>query len=198
MSDVLEELRAVGYPVASLSELRVSGLKYRDAIPVLLAAVSAENDVRQKEQLVRALSVPWAGLETLRLMISEFGVVPSSTGRPGFHLRWAIGNAIEVLWDDRVFDELAALALDAHYGGARQMVVLGMGKSRRAEAPDLLISLLDEPDVSGHAVQALAKIGDPRSRGALETMSSDRRAWVRKSAAKGLEKIARRQEPGLQ
>jgi len=103
--------------------------------------------------------------------------------------RWAVGNSIETAYVDTYFDDVAALALDPQYGGARQMVALALGKSKRPEAVDVLLQLMDDHDISGHAVFALSKRSNPRARAAFEEKLTDDRPWVRKKAALGLRKI---------
>jgi len=98
-------------------------------------------------------------------------------------------QALEVLWDDTRFDELVALTTDQRFGSARQMVVLGMGRSKQPEAVDVLVRHLDDPVVSGHAVKALGKVRDPRARAGLESMTADQRTWVRKAAEKALSRL---------
>lgn len=100
-----------------------------------------------------------------------------------------MGNALEVLADDSVFEELADLARDRAYGKARQMVVLGLGKSKRPEAVSVLLGLMDDDDVDGHAVKALGKLKAPAARGAFESKLDDKRAWVRQEARKALAKL---------
>jgi HEAT repeat protein len=69
------------------------------------------------------------------------------------------------------------------------MVVLGLGKSRRPEAINVLLSLLADKDVSGYATSALAKLALPEAASGLERMLGDKRAWVRKDAKRGLAKM---------
>ena len=88
-----------------------------------------------------------------------------------------------------VFDDLVRLVENRSFGKARQMVVLGLGRSKRSEVVPLLIGLLDDDDVSGHAVKALAKLGAQDARPELERMVSDPRSWVRKEAQKALAKL---------
>jgi HEAT repeat protein len=104
-------------------------------------------------------------------------------------LRWTIGNALDVAWDDAHFEELASLARDRSYGRAREMVVLGLGRSRRPDAGRVLVELLEDSEVNGHAVEALGKLGVPYARDALERMTSDSRGWVRSAATKALAKL---------
>src|SRR5690606_22531025 len=128
-----------GFEFESLSELRISGQRYRRAIPVLLSALSQITDVKLAGEVVRALSVPWARPDATGPLVEEFRNVDDETG---LGLRWTVGNALEVVWDDSYFEDLAALAREVRYGRAREMVVLGLGRSKRPEAVDVLIELL--------------------------------------------------------
>jgi len=183
---LLVDLAEAGHPVASLTELRESGTRYRAAVPVLLAWLPRVTEPIFLEQLVRTLSVPWARPASAAALVQRFRDVDDPTES----VRWAIGNALEVVSDDSVYDDLVELAADRRYGTARQMVVAALGRSRRPEAVDVLIGLLDDPDVSGHAVQALARQNDARARKPLQGMLSDDRAWVRKAARRAVEKLA--------
>lgn len=184
--EVLRELADLGYEVESVADLRASGRRYRDAIPVLLSGLQRSDDRKIKGEIVRALSVPWAKPVATGPLIEEFKQAEDETG---MGLRWTIGNALEVLWDDSRFDELVALARDQSFGKAREMVTLGLGRSKKPEAALVAIELLDDPVVSGHAVKALRKLKDPRARVGLERMLDDDRAWVRKEAQRALAAI---------
>lgn len=186
---LLAELAEVGFPVGSLTELRTSGARYRAAVPVLLRWLPAVSDRQVKEDLVRALSVPWARPVAARPLIDEFERVDERVDPTGTGLRWAIGSALSIVADDSVFDDLVRLVEDRSFGKARQMVVLGLGRSKRPEAVPVLIGLLDDEDVSGHAVKALARLGVEEARPALERMVNDPRAWVRNEASKALSRL---------
>lgn len=188
MSALLSDLADAGYPVASVSDLRNSGLRYTSAVAILLKWLP--NVPRgEKQEIVRALSVPWAKSLALDPLIAMFKADPVPSDPMGESLRWAVGNALDVFWDDSRFDDLVALTMDQRYGVARQMVVSGLGRSKRPQAVDVLIKHLDDPAVSGHAVKALGKLRDPRARTALESMTQDGRAWVRKAAEKALSRL---------
>jgi hypothetical protein len=186
---ILAELASVGYPVGALADLRESNLRYRAAVPVLLNWLPRVTDSKVKEEIVRALSVPWAKPAATGPMIEEFRQIDASIDPTGLGLRWTIGNALEVLFDDSSFDEIAELARDRRYGKSRQMVVLGLGRSKRPEAVDVLLGLVEDSDVDGHAVQALGKLKAPAARQALERKLDDGRAWVRAAARKALAKL---------
>ena len=155
---------------------------------MLLRWLDRCEDTFEKEEIVRALSVPWARGEALDPLIEAFRATPRGDQSEEL-LRWAIGNALEVLWDDSRFDELVALARDESFGKAREMVTLGLGRSKRPEAGKVLIELLDDSVVSGHAVKSLRKLRVPQARAGLERMLADKRAWVRKEAQLALAAI---------
>lgn len=179
----MSQLRAAGFDVSSISDLRESGVRYRAAIPVLLEALRAARDKRVVNELVRALSVPWAKPDAVPVLLQKFREFDD--GRE-LGTRWAIGNALEVTWMDEHFEELASLAEDRTFGRSREMIVLGMAKSKDPRAAEVLVALLEDNDVNGHAVSALKKVKAPAARRGLERMLQDERSWVRKDAAKAL------------
>lgn len=180
---ILASLREVGYEVGSLAELRHSGARYRKAIPILVAALPRVTEKKTLMEVVRALSVPWAKPAATRPLIELFRRVEDSTG---LGVRWAVGNALDVAWNDDDFDELVDLARDRSYGRSREMIVLGLARSKRPEAGEVLVELLNDADVNGHAVKALRKLKLPAARSGLERMLDDDRAWVRKEAERAL------------
>lgn len=186
---ILGDLAGVGFEVGSLADLRRSGVRYRGAIPVLVDWLGRASDPKVKGELVRALSVPWAKPVATQPLIDEFRAVDAEVDPTGTGLRWTIGNALEVLFDDVDFDAFVELAVDERYGKARQMVVLGLARSKKPQAVDVLLGLVEDPDVDGQAVKALAKLGAPAARPAFESKLGDSRAWVRSAARKGLKRL---------
>lgn len=187
---LIADLAAAGYPVASVTDLRRSGSRYRSAVPVLLKWLPQLSSPADRSEVVRALSVPWARPAAAKPLIDAFRCVDDSVDPTGTGLRWTIGNALEVVGDDSVYGELVQLATDRSYGKARQMIVLGLGKSKRPEAVDVLVGLLPDPDVKGHAVKALGKLKARSARPAVEAMLSDEHSWVRKEAKMALSRMA--------
>ncbi|MBB2974949.1 hypothetical protein FHX49_000490 [Microbacterium endophyticum] len=90
---ILERLAEVGFEFRSLAELRSSGVRYRGAIPILIEALRATTEPRALEQIVRALSVPWAKPAATPELIEVFRRVDDASG---LGPRWAVGNALEV------------------------------------------------------------------------------------------------------
>lgn len=88
---------------------------YRQAVPVLLdwlqklEVVPAADRAKVHEMLVRSLSVPAARGVAGPLLVEQFRRVEDPSG---LGLRWVIANALSVVADDAVFDDLVELARD--------------------------------------------------------------------------------------
>jgi hypothetical protein len=186
VAPVIEDLRAVGFEVATVQDLRRVGVPYSEAIPVLLRWLPRVEYPPLKEDIVRTLSVPWASPMALRPLLTEFERTPASEESG---LRWAIGNALEVLGDDSVFEELAAIARNPAYGRSRQMVVVALGRMRNPAAAQILIDLLGDEQVAGHAVKALRRLRAPAARERLAAMSNHPKTWIRNEVKKALDAI---------
>jgi len=191
--DLARDLRAVGLPVSDVWDLVNAKAQYKAAIPVLIdwlrnleLRVPRQDQARIREGLVRALSVPAARPGAAPVLIEEFRKAsdPSETG-----LGWVVGNALSVVADDSVFDEIATLAQDAAYGKARQMIVLGLGRSKDPRVVPLLVDLLDDEDVAAHAVMALGRLRPAGVRPAVERLLGHPRALVRREAKKALARL---------
>jgi hypothetical protein len=183
---VVADLVNAGFPVESVWDLFNKRLNYRDAIPILLEWLPKISNQGAKEGIVRALSVKWAKPDAAPLLVREFHRIEDPGGSS---LGWAIGNALEVVADDAVFDDLVEIVRDPSYGRARQMIAVALGKMKDPRAVDVLLGLLDDEDVTGHAIMALGRLGAQEARPAIEGCLSHSKPWVRKEAKKALAKI---------
>jgi hypothetical protein len=182
---LLTDLAAIGLKVEAVGDLRQLGKAYPEAVPVLIRWLPNVTNTFVKEDIIRTLSVPWAR-EAAPILISEF---QRADGRNGLGLRWAIGNALEVLATDAIADDMIRLATDRSYGRAREMIVAGLGKLKDSRVVDALISLLTDEDVVGHAVMALGRLRAKAARSRIEPLLSHPKAWIRKEAKKALTRI---------
>jgi hypothetical protein len=183
--DVLADLAAAGFKVEAIGDLRRLGTPYLEAVPVLIRWLPRVQDAAVKEDIVRTLSVPWAG-DAAPLLLAEFERAEDATGTA---LRWAAGNALEVLANDKIADGMIKLATDPRYGRAREMVVLGLGKLNDTRVTDVLLNLLGDDEVAGHAVMALGKLRARTARSRIEPLLNHPKPWVRKEARKALASI---------
>jgi hypothetical protein len=183
---ILTQLRAAGFDVKEVSDLFNLKLNYQRAVPVLLHWLPLVADPREKEMIVRALAVKWARPTAARPLVEEW-----RKGRPEEtpSMLWAIGNSLEVVADDSVFDDLVEFARDARYGRARQMVVAALGKMKNPSAVDVLIELLNDEEVAGHALIALQRLAPQKARPHIERFLTHPRTWWRNEAKRALAKI---------
>jgi hypothetical protein len=158
----VEDLERAGVSVESPWDLVKTKDPYPRAIPVLLdwldrLDVEVPLYAREsfREALVRSLAVKEARGTAAPALIAQF------RRRDARH-RWEVGNALSVVADEAVFDDVAELLRDASYGNDRQMLALAIGRMH-----------------------------DPRAEGVLLAALHDPRAWVRAEARRALEKFGR-------
>ncbi len=183
---IVKELVAAGFPVTTVADLHNKRLDYPAAIPILLAWLPKVDNLDVKQDIVRCLSVPYAKPMAASPLIDELRRAEdeSPTG-----LRWVIGNALEVVGDDTVLDDMIELARDRRYGKAREMLVMGLGNMNDQRVIPVLIDLLKDDEVSGHAIMALGKLKPPAARPHVEPFLKHPNTWVRKEAKKTIERI---------
>lgn len=184
---VVKELVQAGFAVESLDELRQSGRTYQDAVPILLRWLPRIANLDVKESIVRTLSVPWAKPMASRPLVAEFQSAAVNAASP---LKWAIGNALEVVADDSVFDEIAALVRDKRHGAARQMLAAALSKMKDPRTVDLLIELLNDEEIAGHALMALGRLSAQKAAPQIRRLLNHPKSWVRHEAGKALAKLS--------
>lgn len=189
--EILAGIRSAGVEINSiyeLSELR----RYDQAIPVLQKWLPLIASHRVKSIVLDALAVPWAVPSSIPLLMREFRRTAADSPDDELGFRWNIGSALEAVYSDSAYSDYVELVLDAKYGRSREMPVLALRKTKehKEDAEKILLSLFGDPSVSGHAVEALVKLGPTEvARTALESKTSDKRKWVSRNANKGLQKI---------
>ena len=184
---VLAELRQAGITVEWISDLYNKRFDYRSAIPILLNWLPRVENPAVKEAIVRALSVSWARkTEAPVLLVEEFRKAKGKSA-----LNWAIGNALSVVADDSVLDDIVDLIRDETYGKAREMLVIALGRMKTPEVKYTLIKLLDDENLAGYAIMALGRLKIQEARPAIERFLTHSKSWVRREAKRALAKIDR-------
>lgn len=135
---------------------------------------------------MRTLSVPWARSIAGQALIEEFRRAddPEGTG-----IRWAIANALEVVADDDVLEDVIQLVQDPGHGKAREMLTQALANMTNPRAITVLRSLLKDEEVVGHAVMALGKLNVPEVLSDLEALTKHPKEWVRREAGGAVAKI---------
>ena len=178
------ELAGLDFP--SIGKLSNSKVNYESAIPILIKwlPLVETNDV--KSAILGALAVKWAKPTAAAPLIEFFQHLDSASAQ---ELRWSVGNALECTADDSVLDDIISIASNQCYGTDRQMFVMALGNMKDPKAVDVLINLLDDPEVLPGAVAGLAKAAAPKSRRHLEPLLHHSNHWISKQAKKAIAKI---------
>ncbi len=180
---IVGAIQEAGVEVKSLSDL--ARKPDPRAVSVLVEYLPKVEDRGLKLEIINTLAAKEARGIAARPLIEEFLRVP----REDWDLRWAIGDALSSIADDSVFDEIAQLALDKENGRARQMVLVALGRMKNPRAVDVLIELLDDEEVSGHAVVALGRLRASKALPRLKEFLGDPRTWVRQKAKRAIANI---------
>lgn len=188
-----QALSGAGIQVCSIYDLVNTSADYDAALPVLVEWLPKTRDDRIKEGIVRALTLKTAGENVALALVSEFENYEADTPSKEA-TKWAIGNAICEVAVPSVLRKLIELASDKRHGSARQMLAIAIGKTGNSapnEALEILVGLLEDPDVQGHAVTGLGFLGDERSRLVLEQFRGHEKAWIRNEAKRALSRLDR-------
>jgi hypothetical protein len=192
-AQLLTDLAGERIFVDDIWDLVAAKYQYPNAIPVLIDwlihfedRVSGPNTSRVWEGIVRSLTVAAARPSAAPALINEFRRVSDPTG---LGPRWTVGNAIGVVMDDSVFDEVSLIVKDKSFGKARQMTTLGLGRSRDPRAVPMLIELLRDDDVAASALIALRKLNAKEACSAIEPLLAHSSQLIRKEAQKSIEKL---------
>jgi HEAT repeat protein len=181
-------LKRVGINVESVYDLVNSKAAYPEAIPALLECLTFVQEPVIKEGVIRALTVKEAKGKAEQALIQEFKLIPPDISQLQI-LKWTIGNALSVVATDAVFDDLVELATNKAHGKAREMVVVALGNMKNPKAGEILIGLLSDEEVAGHAAMALGKLKYRPALPHLKTLMKHPKPWVRKTAEKTIAKL---------
>ncbi len=186
MNRIKTELQNVGISINDIYDLVNTSKPYPSAIPVLLNLLQQGiDDIHLKEGIVRALAVKEAIGKACPILISEYKRIPKNN----FMFRWVIGNTIYVTITENYLESILEIVLDKENGISRQMFVLALGKVKSERAEDALIKLLDDEEVTPHALEALGRLKSKKARQKINSLTSHSNLLIRKEAKKALKKI---------
>lgn len=158
--------------------------------PLLLDLFQAASDPMVRLEIGRKLLFS-KNPEVEKMLLEAFvkDVPPSVIGYDSY--RWGIGSLLEAVSSKKSsnVDSYLAIATDKAYGKSREMVVLALAKLSDAKIDDVLISLLKDEQVCGHAVIALGKRRVTKAASLIRSFELDAKPWVRREASKALRAI---------
>ncbi len=182
---LIKELVSFGFNISSSWELVNTSAKYEDAIPVLVKHLSKPYHKKNKEGIVRALAVKEAKGIACKVIIEEYHKAP----KDDFHYRWAFGNTMAVIITEEHMDDVIEIVQDEENGESRDMFVRALGKVKSSKVEQVLIDLLDDDEVSPHAIEALGKLKSQKAKTKINELVGHKKSLIRKEAQKALKKI---------
>lgn len=188
---VVGSLRDAGVAVSHIQDVHRGKFEYKIVRPILVGWLPRLQTIEVKDQVVRALSVPQARSdEAARVLVGEFESVESRTS-----YRWDVANALSVIATDTVRDDLLRIAGEKQWGKDREMIVLALANLPGPRTVSILMDLIDDDDVRGHAVMALGRLRAVEARSRVQAVLSDKRPWVRSEARKALKRMSSPEQP---
>ncbi|WP_185218131.1 hypothetical protein [Sphingobacterium mizutaii] len=153
---LIDELADLGIKINSIWDLVNSKSKYPKAIPVLMKYLPLVNYVRNKEGIVRALTVPEAKGLVVQLLVKEYMQLPIDKE----NLRWVIGNAVNATITESEVANIFPIVLNKENGLSRQMFVTALGKIKTDNVKNVLLQLSNDDDkvIRDEAKKALKKV----------------------------------------
>lgn len=185
---LIRELGEAGFVVECVYDLFNNRYDYRSAIPLLLSWLPRTKDPHVKEGIVRALSVKWAKNIATQPLLRELKRAQDTSGTG---IAWTIASAIDVVATDQDFFDVVAMAQSKTLGRAREMLVHSLRNMKKSpEVVGILIELLEDDAVTGHAIAALRKLNAKQAVTAIEAYLDDPRTLVRGEARKAIKKLS--------
>lgn len=183
---LIDELADLDIKINSIWDLVNSKSKYPKAIPILMKYLPLVKYVRNKEGIVRALTVSEAKGLVVPLLVKEYLQLPIDKE----NLRWAIGNTIYTTITEDDVESILPIVLDKTNGTSRQMFVAALGKVKSGKAEDVLVNLLDDEEVTPHALEALGRMKSRKAREKITMLTNHPKALIREEALKTLKKLS--------
>lgn len=179
---LLQEVRDKGYILSSIDDLMYIDQKHRDLIPVLLKNLEETSDEGSKQFLVRCLGVK-GFYEVSPALIREFYLADDTS------YKWAIGNSLGIIADKAILPDMLRIVQEKEHGIARQMIVASLWKYDCEQTRQVLISLLEDEEVVGHAVSAIARLHDKSLIPYIAPFQTCKTAWIRNTAKRAVKRF---------
>ncbi len=115
------------------------------------------------------------------------------------HLIWTLGESFRRVLKrerglrgrDAVFEAIERVCLDRRFGKGRESFTMLLGQYGGPRRVPVLLRLLDDPEVCGHALYALRLLGKEGAEGRARALLNSPTAWIRREAKKYLEKVTK-------
>lgn len=153
IKNLSDELLAKGVKFSNPWDMVNSKEAYPEAIDILIEHLHMSYHDKNKEGIIRALTVKEAKDKANRALIAEYNTMPKEK----YNLRWLIGNAFTVIITKNDVEAISAIVKDKSNGISRQQFVIALGKLKTIDAKNCLKDLLQDNDMKLYANKALGR-----------------------------------------
>ncbi len=147
------ELLSKGLRFSNPWEMVNSKEAYPEAIEILIRHIHKPYHDKNKEGIIRALTVKEAKGKANEELIKEYNVTPKEKD----NLRWTIGNAFTVIITPEDVDRIIPIVHDKTNGMSRFRFVDALGKIKTEKSKACLQTLLVDAQMAPYALKALNK-----------------------------------------
>src|ERR1700759_3093148 len=143
MKQLSQELKEAGVEFVDSWDMVNTKCPYPEAIEILIKHLPGNYHYRNKEGIIRALTVKDAKGKANSALIREYHEIPKEEDS----LRWAIGNAFSAIITKDDIGQIWPIVEKKENGRSRQMFVRALGKIKSKKSEEVLINLLDDERV---------------------------------------------------
>ncbi|MGZ3755709.1 MAG: HEAT repeat domain-containing protein [Mucilaginibacter sp.] len=186
IEDLSKELTDAGAKYTDPWDMINTKDSYPEAIDILVKHLPKEYHHRNKEGIVRALTVKEAKGKANAALIAEYNKI--SKGRENDSIRWAIGNAIWFIIIPNDVESILTIVEDKLNGMSRHRFVEALGKVKSEKAESVLIQLLDD-EVAPFALRALGRMKSKKAKEKISLLINNPNELIKKEAQKALKRI---------
>jgi HEAT repeat protein len=151
LSTLIAELKEKGLSITSIWDLVNSNKTYPQAIDILIKYLPNDYSEKNKEGIVRALTVKAAKGKAASVLIEEY----NRTAKEKDNLRWVIGNAIATVMTLQDVERILSIVTDRSNGNSRMQLVVALGTVKSKQVQDALTGLLNDEAMATIAQKSL-------------------------------------------
>jgi HEAT repeat protein len=182
---ILEDLRKVGCYSNPPEAIILSPATSPVIVAVLIQHLDRPYIKTLKERIIRALNArPARGIAS-KPLVAEYHRL-SEEQDPS--LRWVIGDTLSDIADDSILEDIEVILRNPNNGKSREMFVLALARMKHPRSLTLLVEMLKDEQLAGHAIIALRKLKAAAARDKIMPFLSHPTPWIRKEAKKFLER----------
>lgn len=179
----LQELRELGYIFEIPDQVKGFLPKHKAIIlPIAIRYYQQVKHFNEKDYFMSFFH--FKGFEEVipMLLVDFYSDIPQLT-------RNFIGDTLYQIRSKKYVGDYLKIIANSEYSHSRQMVVLLVGKLKVENAIPILIKLLDDEDVRGHAIAALGEYKKVELRKHFERFQDNKNSFIRREALKALKKL---------